>query len=82
LPGLRQWRTLGGLTQDQLAHRTGLAPKTLIRIERQQRDARSATIQRLAEALLVAPSMLTSSSDLDASIDGRHLKRYIGKSLP
>jgi transcriptional regulator with XRE-family HTH domain len=52
-----------------LAHRTGLARETLIRIERQQRDARSATTQRLAEVLLVAPSMLTGSSDLDASID-------------
>jgi transcriptional regulator with XRE-family HTH domain len=69
LPGLRQWRTQAGLMQQQLASRADLARETLIRIEHQQQGARSATIQRLAEALLVAPSMLTGSSDLDALID-------------
>jgi transcriptional regulator with XRE-family HTH domain len=69
LPGLRQWRMLAGLTQEQLAHAAGLARETLTRIEHQQRGARAATIRGLAEALLVAPSMLTGSSDLDASIE-------------
>ena len=59
LAGLREWRTFAGLTQDQLARRAGVARETLIRNENQQRGARSGTIRRLADALLVAPSMLT-----------------------
>ena len=57
------------VTQEQLARRAGLARETLIRIENQQRGARPATIRLLADALLVAPSMLTGSPGLDASID-------------
>jgi transcriptional regulator with XRE-family HTH domain len=60
---------VAGVTQEQLARRAGLARETLIRIENRQRSARPVTIQLLADALLVAPSMLTGSSDADASID-------------
>ena len=69
LPGLRTWRTVAGVTQEELARRAGLARETLIRIENQQRGARPQTIRRLADALLVAPSTLTGSPGLDASID-------------
>ena len=69
LPGLRHWRAQAGLTQEQLASRAGVARETLIRIEHQQRGATPETIWRLAPMLLVAPSMLTGASDLDASID-------------
>ena len=71
LPRLRKWRTVAGLTQQQLVSRAGLARETLIRIENQQRGARPGTIRRLADALLVAPSMLTGSSDLDPSLGER-----------
>lgn len=68
LPGLRKWRMVARVTQEELARRSGLARETLIRIENQQRGARPQTIRLLADALLVAPSMLTGSSGMDASI--------------
>jgi transcriptional regulator with XRE-family HTH domain len=62
---LRRCRTQANLTQPQLARRAGVARETIARIEN-GRPARRAVFFRLAEALRVAPSMLTGSAELDA----------------
>jgi hypothetical protein len=47
-----------------------MARETLARIEKQQRGTRPTRILQLANALLIAPSMLTGSSHSDYFVDG------------
>ena len=61
---LRRWRTQAGLTQPQLGARAGVARETIARIEN-GRPATRPVVFRLAEALQIAPSMLTGITDLD-----------------
>lgn len=48
---LRAARTAAGLSQDQLADRTGLHPTEISRLERAVREPRLGTILRLARGL-------------------------------
>lgn len=56
-----KWRRAKVLTQQQVAQQAGITPATLCRIERGQR-ARIATVQAIAEALEVQPSLLVADT--------------------
>jgi transcriptional regulator with XRE-family HTH domain len=51
LPGLRYERHAAGLTQEQLAEKSGVGRDTIQKLETGQRPARPATIKKLSEAL-------------------------------
>jgi len=55
---LRELRTEHGLSQDDLARRTGVHPTAIGRLERGGREPRLATILRIARGLDVPPGML------------------------
>ncbi len=48
---LRRLRTEGGLTQEDLAHRSGITVAALARIERGQANPTWTTVRRLADGL-------------------------------
>jgi transcriptional regulator with XRE-family HTH domain len=73
VPYLAQWRARAGLTRAQLAERSGIDRRTLARLEH-GRPARRGTILQLADTLLLAPSVLTGSMDLDP-LTGKTFKR-------
>ena len=66
VPHLRHCRTRAGLGQAELPQRTGIGRETLARLENGRR-ARRDVIIRLADALLIAPSELMQSNDLDGT---------------
>lgn len=55
---LRRARELAGLTQEEVAERSGVHATEVSRIEAGKRDPRISTMERLAEALEVSPSDL------------------------
>ncbi len=55
---LRAARKRLGLTQEDVAHRSGVHPTEVSRIESGKRDPRVSTLERLAEAVEVAPGVL------------------------
>ena len=55
---VRAARLKRGLTQEELAERSGLAPVQVSRIERGKREVRLTTIIRLVRALDVTPAEL------------------------
>lgn len=55
---LRGERARRGLTQEQLAHETGITTSEISRLERCLREPRILTVVRLADALRVAPAEL------------------------
>jgi DNA-binding XRE family transcriptional regulator len=57
---LRRLRTAAGLSQEQLAGRTGLHPTEISRLERAVREPRLGTIVRLAQGLDVKVERLVS----------------------
>jgi transcriptional regulator with XRE-family HTH domain len=61
---LASWRGIARLTQGQLATRLGIARETLNRIER-GRPTRTNIVQAIADALVLAPSVLIGYRDLD-----------------
>jgi transcriptional regulator with XRE-family HTH domain len=58
------WRQLARLSQAKLAARVGIARETLLRIEN-GRPARRQVVIRIANALVLAPSVLIGETDLD-----------------
>lgn len=48
---LRAIRALRGITQAELAKRTGVSPTAIAEYERDKRDLRAGTIRKLCEAL-------------------------------
>lgn len=60
MPGLRYWRTVRTLTQEELSELAGLNRVTVGRLETGT-PARLTTVRRLAAALKVKPSDLTSA---------------------
>lgn len=48
---LRAIRALRGITQAELAKRTGISPTAIAEYERDKRDLRSGTIRKLCDAL-------------------------------
>jgi transcriptional regulator with XRE-family HTH domain len=55
---MRELRAERGISQDQLAHRTGIHPTAIGRLERGAREPRLSTIARVAHGLDVQPGML------------------------
>ena len=64
---LRELRAEGRVSQDQLAHRTGIHSTAIGRMERGAREPRQKTILRLAEGLGVHPGQLLKRPDTDHS---------------
>jgi transcriptional regulator with XRE-family HTH domain len=63
LPGLRAAREGKGLSQRELAERTGVASSTISHLENAVRDAHLATTRRLAAALDVPVAQLLFGTD-------------------
>jgi transcriptional regulator with XRE-family HTH domain len=57
---LRRQRRAKGLSQEQLAEKTGLHPSEVSRLERAVREPRLGTIVRLARGLGVSPAKLVN----------------------
>lgn len=55
---LRDARKRLGLTQEQVAERSGVHPTEISRIEAGKRDPRASTLQRLAQAVEMRPGDL------------------------
>lgn len=55
---LRAARTRLGLTQEEVAERSGVQAGEVSRIERGKRDPQVSTLEKLAEALEVPPGQL------------------------
>ena len=55
---LRRARTERDLTQEQVAHRSGVHATEVSRIERGKRDPRISTVEKLAEAVSLSVSEL------------------------
>jgi len=55
---LRRARQQAGLTQEEVAERSGVHSTEVSRIERGKRDPRVSTLERLAKAVEVSPSDL------------------------
>jgi transcriptional regulator with XRE-family HTH domain len=66
VPHLRYYRLHAGLSQPQLAQRSGMARETISRLEN-GRHTRPDVILRLADALLVTANDLTRRTEVDAS---------------
>ncbi len=58
--GLREVRIEKGLTQEELAERSGVHRDTIQKLETGQREARPATVKKLADALGVEEKKLTT----------------------
>lgn len=58
---LRDTRKRAMLTQQELAHKSGVGITTIVRIERDQVEPQGRTIRRLADALGISPSDLLKS---------------------
>jgi len=56
--GRRVRKLRGQLTQGELAHRAGISPGFLARIERGLQDPTLTTIEKLAKALRIKPGQL------------------------
>jgi transcriptional regulator with XRE-family HTH domain len=59
---LRDARRKLGLTQEEVAHRSGVHPTEVSRIEGGKRDPRVSTLERLADAVEVPPGQLLKRS--------------------
>jgi transcriptional regulator with XRE-family HTH domain len=57
---LKEVRLAGGISQMELAHRSGLHPTYVSSVERGQRNVSLINIYRLAEALEIRPAGLLS----------------------
>jgi len=55
---LRKRRQQIPLTQEELAHRAGLSPSTVIKIEAGRQQPRPSTVRKLATALKLKPGDL------------------------
>lgn len=66
---LRDVRIEKGMTQEELAERSGVHRDTILKLETGQRDARPATLKKLADALGVR------SEEIDPKNEGRNRMR-------
>jgi transcriptional regulator with XRE-family HTH domain len=55
---LKALRIAQALTQEELAHKAGVAPNTVARLERNETEPHMTTLRKLANALEVAPAIL------------------------
>lgn len=70
---IRSLRRARGITQDVLAHRSGLSPDTIRRIEHGSFSASIDTLRKLCFGLNVAPSTLFESFELGHADERREL---------
>lgn len=61
LHNLRRYRTLAGLTQEELAKRVGMHRISIVELENGKRSARPRTLKKLAETLGVETRELTEN---------------------
>jgi transcriptional regulator with XRE-family HTH domain len=80
---LRELRERKGITQDQLAKRSGLQGSAIARLERGQHEPRLSTVLSLAHGLGVSPSELVANL-ADAAPEPRQPPRSstTGSSFP
>lgn len=60
---IRELRAEHGVSQDRLAHRTGIHPTAIGRLERGSREPRLTTILRIAHGLHVQPGALLDNTE-------------------
>ena len=58
VPLIKAWREHLGLTQEDVANRSGMAQSAIARIERGESSPRRATVERLAKAMGLAPAQV------------------------
>jgi putative transcriptional regulator len=63
LPNLKRYRILAGLTQEELAEKTGVHRDTIIRLEGGKQPPRPRTLKNLADVLGVSTQDLTEASE-------------------
>lgn len=61
---LRAIRALRGITQAELAKRTGVSPTAIAEYERDKRDLRSGTIRKLCDALGVQVKYIVDGTEI------------------
>lgn len=62
---IKEFRLKKGMTQEELAEKTGISVRTIQRIEKCEVDPRSYTLQSIAEALEVEFDLLNANDDTD-----------------
>lgn len=80
---LRTWRISRGLTQGELAVRSGVPRPNLVALERGKRECNLSTLYRLAHALEISPGVLIDQSapgHQDTTL-GRHEIDAIARNL-
>jgi transcriptional regulator with XRE-family HTH domain len=86
LATLERVRTTQGLTQADLGGRTGVARKTIVRIESGGTDPRLSTIEALARAmgmeLVLVPKALRHELEAFIQSGGRALAQPVGADAP
>jgi transcriptional regulator with XRE-family HTH domain len=70
---IREARLKVGLTQEDLAERTGIARPNIARLERGAHAPSTATIQRISEALQVRMATLVDPASHDVGMENRKL---------
>ncbi len=63
-PGLRNARAAAGLTQQQLADKSGISKRAIVGLEARDHRARSLTLHKLAHAIGVEPEELTGGNEI------------------
>jgi len=86
LKTLERARTAQGLTQADLGARTGVARKTVVRIESGETDPRLSTIEALARVLemelVMVPKALRHELEAFIQSGGRALAQPVGADAP
>ncbi|WNO03981.1 helix-turn-helix transcriptional regulator [Rhodoferax mekongensis] len=83
---LEHVRTAQGLTQAELGERTGVARKTIVRIESGETDPRLSTIEAVARVmgmeLVMVPKALRHELEAFIQSGGRALAQPVGADAP
>lgn len=82
-PAIRAIREAQGRSLRDIAGETGLSPSFLAQIEREERSARQAAVEKIADALGVAPAAITREGHMAALVDDEdaNLRLYSANSV-
>jgi transcriptional regulator with XRE-family HTH domain len=81
-PYLRRLRRVRGLTQDELAERSGLSADTVRRLEHDTFSPSLDTLIKLCEGLSLSLSTLFLAFELDEREDAREIRDLLGSRSP